>query len=81
MVASREKQVAARAEEKKALADERRAQIRQATAACMARNGYDRTTMDDIARECGLSKGALYWLSGAMTYVTLCAKTSVTLCQ
>lgn len=43
------------------LADERRAQILQAALACMARQGYTHTTMDDIANACGLSKGALYW--------------------
>jgi len=43
------------------LADERRTQILQAALACMARSGYAGTTMDDIAREAGLSKGALYW--------------------
>jgi len=47
--------------EKQGLADERRAQILQAALACMARKGYVRTTMDDIAREAGLSKGAIYW--------------------
>jgi len=47
--------------EKQELADERRAQILGAAVACMARKGYAHTTMDDIARECGLSKGALYW--------------------
>ncbi len=39
----------------------RRAQIIQAAMACFARQGYHSTTMDDIARESGLSKGALYW--------------------
>jgi AcrR family transcriptional regulator len=40
---------------------ERRAQIIQAALACFARQGYNNTTMDDIAKESGLSKGSLYW--------------------
>lgn len=47
--------------ERQDLVDERRAQILRAALACMARKGYARTTMDDIAREAGLSKGAIYW--------------------
>ena len=43
------------------VADERRAQIMQASLACFARKGYHRTTMDDIVAESGLSKGTLYW--------------------
>jgi TetR/AcrR family acrAB operon transcriptional repressor len=34
--------------------------ILEAAAKLMARYGYDKTTMDDIAREAGVSKGALY---------------------
>jgi AcrR family transcriptional regulator len=40
---------------------ERRAQIIQAAMACFTRKGYNNTTMDDVAVESGLSKGALYW--------------------
>jgi AcrR family transcriptional regulator len=40
---------------------ERRAQIIEAALACFVRKGYTNTTMDDIAAECGLSKGTLYW--------------------
>ena len=40
---------------------ERRSQIYQAALACFNRRGYHLTTMDDIALESGLSKGALYW--------------------
>lgn len=47
--------------ERQELVDERRAQILRAALACLARKGYARTTMDDIAREAGLSKGAIYW--------------------
>jgi len=47
--------------ERQELVDERRAQILRAALACMARKGYAHTTMDDIAREAGLSKGAIYW--------------------
>lgn len=43
------------------VSQERRAQIIQAARACFARQGYHRTTMDDIVRESGLSKGTLYW--------------------
>ncbi|MBU0493981.1 MAG: TetR/AcrR family transcriptional regulator [Chloroflexi bacterium] len=43
------------------VADERRQQIQEAALRCFARKGYDRTTMDDIAQESGLSKGAIYW--------------------
>ncbi|MCD6284746.1 MAG: TetR/AcrR family transcriptional regulator [Anaerolineae bacterium] len=28
---------------------------------CFTRMGYNNTTMDDIATECGVSKGTLYW--------------------
>lgn len=40
---------------------ERKQQIFQAAMTCFARKGYHLTTMDDIAAESGLSKGALYW--------------------
>ncbi|MCS7221103.1 MAG: TetR/AcrR family transcriptional regulator [Anaerolineae bacterium] len=43
------------------ISEERRTQIIQAARACFARQGYHRTTMDDIVRESGLSKGTLYW--------------------
>ncbi|MCD6290786.1 MAG: TetR/AcrR family transcriptional regulator [Anaerolineae bacterium] len=36
-------------------------QILQAATVCFARQGYHRTTMDDIAHESGVSKGSLYW--------------------
>jgi len=42
-------------------ASERRAQILDAALACFARKGYARTTMDDLVRASGLSKGSLYW--------------------
>ncbi len=38
----------------------RREQILTAALACFARQGYFQTRMDDIVRESGLSKGALY---------------------
>ena len=41
--------------------DERRQQIIQAAFAAFAENGYAKTTMDDIVRLSGLSKGSLYW--------------------
>jgi AcrR family transcriptional regulator len=40
---------------------ERKLQIFQAALSCFGRKGYHRTTMDDIAAESGMSKGALYW--------------------
>jgi AcrR family transcriptional regulator len=40
---------------------ERKQQIFEAAVACFSRKGYHLTTMDDIAAECGLSKGSLYW--------------------
>jgi AcrR family transcriptional regulator len=41
--------------------DERRAEIMQAALRCFARSGYKGTSMDDIDKESGLSKGSLYW--------------------
>jgi AcrR family transcriptional regulator len=38
-----------------------RERIVEAALACFARKGYNKTTMDDIAAESGLSKGSLYW--------------------
>ena len=38
----------------------RQDQILAAALACFARRGYFETRMDDIVRESGLSKGALY---------------------
>jgi AcrR family transcriptional regulator len=43
------------------VSEERRAQIIEAALACFTRQGYVNTTMDDIAAESGLSKGAIYW--------------------
>ncbi|MEA3341980.1 MAG: TetR/AcrR family transcriptional regulator [Chloroflexota bacterium] len=43
------------------VSEERRAQIIQAALACFSRKGYNKTTMDDIVAESGLSKGSLYW--------------------
>jgi AcrR family transcriptional regulator len=40
---------------------ERKQQIFEAAVACFGSRGYHLTTMDDIAAECGLSKGSLYW--------------------
>ena len=38
----------------------RKSQILQASLTCFARSGYSRTTVDDIVREAGLSKGSIY---------------------
>jgi AcrR family transcriptional regulator len=43
------------------VSEERRAQIIEAALACFTRLGYVNTTMDEIAAESGLSKGAIYW--------------------
>jgi len=40
---------------------ERRSQIVDAAITCFAKKGYYEASMDDIAREAGLSKGSLYW--------------------
>ncbi|HJN87479.1 MAG: TetR/AcrR family transcriptional regulator [Dehalococcoidia bacterium] len=40
--------------------DERRQHILGAATACFARQGFHRTTMQDIYNECGLSPGAVY---------------------
>jgi AcrR family transcriptional regulator len=45
---------------KRATSDSRQ-QILNAAAICFAEKGYHRTTMDDIVRGSGLSKGSLYW--------------------
>ena len=42
-------------------ADVRRAQILTAALECIGQRGFHATTMDDIVRASGLSKGALYW--------------------
>jgi len=40
---------------------EKRQQILNAASECLARYGYDKTTMDDIARRIGLNKTSLYY--------------------
>lgn len=40
--------------------DARRQQILMAALACFSREGYQKTTMHDVAREAGLSAGSLY---------------------
>jgi AcrR family transcriptional regulator len=39
---------------------ERRRQITEAAIRCIDNQGWNRTTVDDVAREAGLSKGAVY---------------------
>jgi AcrR family transcriptional regulator len=39
----------------------RREQILDAAQTCFSRSGYYRSTMDEVVRESGLSKGSLYW--------------------
>ncbi|MCD4685549.1 MAG: TetR/AcrR family transcriptional regulator [Anaerolineae bacterium] len=41
--------------------EERRQQILEAAFLAFSENGYTKTTMDDIVRRSGLSKGTLYW--------------------
>jgi AcrR family transcriptional regulator len=41
--------------------EERRSQILDAAITCFAEKGYYETSMDDIVRAAGLSKGSLYW--------------------
>jgi len=41
--------------------DERRQQILEAALRAFSENGYAKTTMDDIVKLSGLSKGTLYW--------------------
>ena len=36
-------------------------QILEAALRCFSQKGYHEATMDDLAREAGLSKGSLYW--------------------
>ena len=48
-------------DEKEVLSQYRRQQIHAAALTCFARKGYHLATMDEIAFESGLSKGALYW--------------------
>ncbi|MCK5429697.1 MAG: TetR/AcrR family transcriptional regulator [Anaerolineales bacterium] len=43
------------------VSEERRNQILEAAALVFARSGFSKARMDDIAAECGLSKGTLYW--------------------
>ena len=40
---------------------ERKTQILAAALKCFSRKGYHQTTMDEIVKEAGLSKGRLYW--------------------
>lgn len=40
---------------------DRRNEILDAALRCFLRTGYHRTSMDDVVREAGLSKGTLYW--------------------
>jgi AcrR family transcriptional regulator len=44
-----------------ASSEARRAQILTAALRCFSEKGYHEATMDDLAREAGLSKGSLYW--------------------
>ena len=42
-------------------AEARRSEIVDAATVCFGRSGYHETTIDDIAEQAGLSKGAVYW--------------------
>ncbi|NQT74627.1 MAG: TetR/AcrR family transcriptional regulator [Chloroflexi bacterium] len=43
------------------LPEERQVQIVEAATRCFQHKGYEKTTIDDIAAECDLSKGGIYW--------------------
>jgi AcrR family transcriptional regulator len=43
------------------VSEERRSQIIQSAIQVIARQGFSKTRMDDVASESGLSKGLLYW--------------------
>jgi AcrR family transcriptional regulator len=43
------------------VSEERKAQILEAAAEVFSRAGFHKARMDDIAKQAGLSKGALYW--------------------
>jgi AcrR family transcriptional regulator len=46
-------------------AEIRRAQILTAALACFAQSGYERATIDEVARDAGLSKGSVYRFFGS----------------
>jgi AcrR family transcriptional regulator len=54
--------------------DIRKQQLLDSARRCIARQGYHQTTMDEIAQEAGLSKGALYWYfkSKDEIFIALC---------
>lgn len=54
-------QPAARRPRSHAPPEARRAQILAAALVCFGERGYHATTMDDLVRASGLSKGSLYW--------------------
>ncbi|MFC2027775.1 TetR/AcrR family transcriptional regulator [Chloroflexota bacterium] len=55
-------QTAAEAQKfQRGLPEERQVQIIEAAIRCFQHKGYEKTTVDDIAAECGLSKGGIYW--------------------
>ena len=41
--------------------DQRRSELLNAAVSCFAEQGYHETTMDDVVRAAGVSKGSLYW--------------------
>ena len=43
------------------LKDQRVLQILEAATELFAKHGFDRTSVDEIAKKAGLSKGAIYW--------------------
>jgi AcrR family transcriptional regulator len=72
---------ARRAVRRQAPAAERRAQILRAALRCFSRDGFHVATMDDLAREAGLSKGSLYWhfRSKEEVFAALCGAWSLEL--
>jgi AcrR family transcriptional regulator len=59
-VASKTRRRAAGAEQGAALADKRRRDIFETAAKLICKNGYDGTSVQDIAAACGLTKAGLY---------------------
>ena len=68
---------------RQAPAAERRAQILAAALRCFSAKGYHSATMDDLAREAGLSKGSLYWhfASKQEVFLALCGAYTLELLQ
>jgi len=49
----------------------RQKQIIEAAIRCFGRKGYEKTTIDDIAAEYGLSKGSIYWYYSSKKHILI----------